>query len=84
MRFLVDAQLPVRLARFLNDAGHDAVHVSSLADGYRTTDAAIMALADREGRIVISKDADFRHSHIADGSPARLLVIGVATSATTI
>ncbi len=26
MKFLVDAQLPVRLARFLQAAGHDTIH----------------------------------------------------------
>lgn len=80
MKFLVDAQLPVRLATFLTNAGHDAVHVSSLAEGYRTTDAAIMAVADAEGRVVVSKDADFRHSHIARRTPAGLLIIGVGNT----
>lgn len=26
MKFLIDAQLPVRLARFLQQAGYDAIH----------------------------------------------------------
>lgn len=41
MRFLVDAQLPARLARFLTDAGHPAVHTSELPDGNRTSDNEI-------------------------------------------
>lgn len=48
MRFLVDAQLPARLARFLNDAGHDALHTSELPDGNRTTDVRIADSADGE------------------------------------
>jgi predicted nuclease of predicted toxin-antitoxin system len=32
-------------------------------------------LADSEGRVVISKDADFVTSHIVNGSPLRLLQI---------
>ena len=80
MKFLVDAQLPVRLAVFLADRGHDAVHVSSLLNGNRTTDAAIAAIADSEGRVVVSKDSDFRHSHLAGGTPAKLLVIGVGNT----
>lgn len=75
MRFLVDAQLPARLATLLADCGHDALHTSALPDGNRTTDRQIAAVADREDRIVVTKDADFRNSHLLTGSPARLLVV---------
>jgi hypothetical protein len=30
VKFLIDAQLPARLAEFLNRAGHDAVHTIGL------------------------------------------------------
>lgn len=75
MRFLVDAQLPARLARALADAGHQALHTTDLPDGNRTTDAQIAALADREGRVVVTKDRDFRDGHLLSGSPRRLLVV---------
>jgi predicted nuclease of predicted toxin-antitoxin system len=75
VKFLVDAQLPARLARFLNDAGHDALHTSELPDGNRTTDAQIAAVADGEGRVVVTKDRDFRDGHLLSGSPRRLLVV---------
>ena len=80
MKFLIDAQLPVRLAVFLSSRGHDAVHVCSLPDGYQTTDAAIASTADAEGRVVVSKDSDFRHSHFAGGIPAHLLIIRVGNT----
>lgn len=35
--FVVDAQLPALLARFLAAAGHDSVHTCELPDGSRTT-----------------------------------------------
>lgn len=75
MKFLVDAQLPARLARFLNDAGHDALHTSELPEGNRTTDARIAALADGESRVVVTKDRDFRDGHLLRGSPRRLLIV---------
>ncbi len=56
MKFLVDAQLPVQLARFLSSAGHDALHTTELPDGNRTTDGRIVELADEEGRVVVTKD----------------------------
>lgn len=73
MKFVVDAQLPARLASFLVAAGHDAVHTTHLPDGNRTTDAAIAEFADREGRVVVTKDRDFRDGHLLGGSPRRLL-----------
>ena len=56
------------------------MHVASLPDGYQTTDAAIASTADAEGRVVVSKDSDFRHSHLARGNPAHLLIIGVGNT----
>ena len=75
MRFLVDAQLPIRLARQLAAAGHDAVHSSELPKGNRTSDAEMAALADAEDRVVVTKDGDFRIGHLLRSAPRRLLVV---------
>lgn len=75
MKFLVDAQLPARLVTLLNDLGHDAIHTSSLPNGNRTTDREIAFVADDGGRVVVTKDADFRNGHLLTGSPTRLLVV---------
>ena len=75
MKFLVDAQLPERVAEFLSNAGHDAIHTAALPDGNRSTDRAIAERADAESRAVITKDADFRDSHLLTGRPAKLLVV---------
>lgn len=75
MKLLVDAQLPVRLARHLAAAGHDVVHTMDLPDGNRTPDGEIARRADAEGRVVVSKDRDFRDGHLLRGSPVRLLVV---------
>jgi predicted nuclease of predicted toxin-antitoxin system len=76
VRFIVDAQLPARLAMLLTDAGHDAVHTSQLPAGNRTTDGAIAELADGGDRVVVTKDRDFRDGHLLGGSSRRLLVVG--------
>lgn len=75
MKFIVDAQLPKRLADALTDAGHDAIHTLSLPEKNRSTDSAIARLADSQQRIVISKDADFVNSHMIQGTPQCLLEI---------
>jgi len=56
-RFLVDAMSPRRLARRLNVSGHDAVHTLDLPRANRTRDRDIRALADRDGREVVTKAA---------------------------
>jgi predicted nuclease of predicted toxin-antitoxin system len=47
MKFIVDAQLPKRLARWLAARGHDVLHTLDLPEQNRTQDAAITALACR-------------------------------------
>ena len=75
MKFVVDAQLPFRLCAFLVDSDCDAVHTTQLEHGNRTTDGEIAELADREQRIVVTKDRDFRNSHLLSGTPQRLLIV---------
>ena len=56
MKFIVDAQLPRRLARELAASGHDAVHTLDFPAGNRTPDEEIVAVAVREGRVVMTPD----------------------------
>jgi predicted nuclease of predicted toxin-antitoxin system len=75
VKFLIDAQLPRRLARWLQQAGHNALHTLDLAQGNRTPDAEIVRRANDEGRIVITKDADFVNSFTLAREPRKLLLI---------
>lgn len=78
MNFLVDAQLPPRLARYLRTAGHDVVHTTELPATNRTTDAEVARTADAGDRVVVTKDRDFRASHLLQSSPRRLLIVATA------
>ena len=75
MKFLHDAHISPRLASRLRGLGHDAIHVSTMPDGNATADADLIALADLEGRVVVTKDSDFRDARQATGCPARLLLV---------
>ena len=75
MKFLIDAHISPRLPDRLRGFGHDAFHVITMPAGNATSDDDIIALADREGRVVVTKDADFRIARQATGCPARLLLI---------
>lgn len=75
MRFLVDAQLPRRLAAHLREAGHEALHTLDLPLGNRTPDTTINELSTRDGYIVMTKDADFVTSFHLHRIPHKLLLI---------
>lgn len=74
MKFLVDAQLPRRFANWLNEAGHDALHTLDLPHKNLTSDHELISIAVRDGRIVVSKDADFVQSFLVTGEPMLLLI----------
>mgnify|MGYP006328860527 FL=1 len=75
MKFLVDAQLPRRLALELAAAGHDAVHTLDLPAANRAQDADFATLATRESRVVVTKDNDFVVSFHLRRTPPKLLLI---------
>jgi predicted nuclease of predicted toxin-antitoxin system len=75
MRFLVDAQLPPRVARWLRANGHDAIHTKELPGGNETTDDELGELCIAESRIMVTKDRDFLDSFILLRRPRKLLLI---------
>lgn len=56
-------------------AGHDVIHTSQMPNGNRTTDTELLAAADAEERVVITKDRDFRNSHLLRQTPRQLLIV---------
>jgi len=82
VRFLVDECLPARVAAYLRDRGHDAVHVADL-DLLGAADEQVMASAASEGRVLISADTDFGEllavgKHLA---PSVILIRGASGAA---
>ena len=58
MRFLVDAQLPIGLARMLQQHGHDSQHVADLKM-METSDRDIWTLAKQSKSIIITRCSSF-------------------------
>lgn len=78
MRFLVDAQLPPALARWLEAKGHEAVHVGDLAM-QAASDAVIGNRALESKSASVTKDEDFAQRKVlADNGPAHLVRGGAA------
>ena len=59
MKFLIDAQLPKRLALLLTNLGYDVIHTLDLPNKNSTSDIEINRISVAEKWIVISKDRDF-------------------------
>lgn len=83
MKFLIDAQLPKRLCAWLREAGHDVMHTLDLPLGNRTPDTTILDIAEREYRIVVTKDDDFVQSHLIFGRPEKLLLVATGNIGNT-
>ena len=75
MKFLVDAQLPRRLALWLQQRGHEVTHTLDLAQQNRTPDPSLLALANKDGYVLLTKDSDFEISFELGQGPPRLLLI---------
>jgi predicted nuclease of predicted toxin-antitoxin system len=58
IRFLIDAQFPPGLARWLTARGYVAEHVNRIGLG-NTSDSAIWQYAARTGAALVTKDEDF-------------------------
>ena len=79
MQFLIDAQLPPRLARALSDLGHEATHVAELglADA---TDTVIWEAAVERAAILMTKDQDFAVARAAVGEGPAIVWIRIGNT----
>ena len=75
MKFIVDEQLPGLLADWLEEKGHDSVHISGLFTGTKIPDTYICELSMRENRVVITKDSDFFNTYLLKQEPYKLVYI---------
>lgn len=75
MKFIVDAQLPQILAEFLRYRGHDAIHTLDLELKNKTGDDVLRQITVDEGRILVTKDADFETSFRLNQVPPKLLLV---------
>ena len=74
MNFLVDAQLPPALVRWILSQGHQATHVFDI--GLQAADdPAIWERARTEDTVIISKDEDFVDHWILTDQPVSLVWI---------
>jgi predicted nuclease of predicted toxin-antitoxin system len=74
LNFLVDAQLPPTLARWISAHGHQANHVFDITL-LKATDPHIWEHARQQNAVIISKDEDFVDRWLLDQAPVTLIWI---------
>ena len=72
MKFLIDEDVPAKLLRSLNAAGHDAVRVTP-----STADREIAKLAIAEDRIIITLDKDFTNRLLYPPSSCNIIHVRI-------
>lgn len=65
MRFVIDAQVPEALARWLTDRGHDAEHVRACGLA-AASDSAIWRYAVSTDAVIVTKDEDFARRRMTE------------------
>lgn len=74
MNFLIDAQLPPALARWISAHGHQSAHVFDIAL-LKATDPNIWEHARQQNAVIVSKDEDFVDRWLLDSAPVSLVWI---------
>ena len=76
MKFVIDEQLPQKLAIWLIEKGFDSIHADDIphTDG-KLTDVAICKFADTHGRVIITKDEDFWKRYLMMKEPQKLIYL---------
>jgi predicted nuclease of predicted toxin-antitoxin system len=83
MKFLCDVHISFKIVSFLNQAGHEAIHVNNILSGCFTPDKTIMEHADENDLILITKDSDFQNMFHLMGKPKKLIKVSLGNIATS-
>ena len=73
MRFLADENMPGPAVAALRDLGHDVLWIKELMPG--AEDPVVLALAQREARVVVTADTDFGELAFRSGLPAQCGIV---------
>lgn len=81
LRFIVDAQLPPALARFLTDSGYPSEHVHDFAaEAY--PDAQLWDRALAMNAVIVTKDEDFAIRSVRDSAPPAIVWVRLGNTRT--
>ncbi|HMP31691.1 MAG TPA: DUF5615 family PIN-like protein, partial [Saprospiraceae bacterium] len=79
---MIDAQLPRKLSKFLNEKGLESIHTMDLPSQNFTSDSEIIELSISKKYVVVSKDADFWDIYKQKAEPYKLIYLTVGNFST--
>jgi predicted nuclease of predicted toxin-antitoxin system len=77
MNFLCDIHIAKKLSKRLQELGHTSIHVNEILDKWFTEDPKISEYCNQNDIILISKDQDFRDSHLIIKKPKKLIKVNL-------
>lgn len=83
MRFLLDEQLPPKLAELLVEQGHEAEHINRIGLG-GSSDADVWQYCINVKAVLLTKDADFLHFARSDETETSVVWIRIGNVTTTV
>lgn len=83
MKFLCDVHISYKIVNYLRSLKFQAIHVNEILDRWHTKDRAICIYADTNDFIVLTKDADFKYSHLISNTPRKLVKVNLGNMPTS-
>ena len=77
LKFLIDTQLPPRLATWIRNNSIEAKHTFDYPKGQFLSDSEIRKIAVNEDFIIVTKDTDFFEYFLIKGIPPKVLLLEV-------
>lgn len=74
MKFLVDENVPQSLLRLLQNEGHDVLDVKK-SEHHQKADSALVELATKEDRVILTYDQDFLDTSLSQPSAPKIVVL---------
>ena len=75
LTFIIDTQLPPKLAKYLHEKGFPSIHTTYFPHGHLLDDNTIIEIAVRDNRIIVTKDSDFLDNYLLNGVPPKVLML---------
>lgn len=82
MKILCDVHIAMKIAKFLSSKGVQTEHVNQILDKWNTKDYKIIQYADKNDFVILTKDKDFKNSHLITKTPKKLIKINLGNHST--
>lgn len=83
MKFLCDVHISLKISKLLDKKEEVSIHVNSIMDRWHTKEKDIIDYADKNDLIIVTKDQDFKNSHLLKRKPKKLIKIGLGNVSNT-